>query len=91
MAEENGIIIKAKILPNSKEFKIVGFDEWSNSLKIRVKSAPEKGKANKELIEKLQEMLKTQIKILQGKTTGNKTIWIKNYSRQKLPEALKNH
>ncbi len=55
------------------------------------KAAPEKGKANKELIEKLQEMLKTQIKILQGKTIGNKTIWIKNYSKQKLSETLKNH
>lgn len=90
MIEENGIAIQAKIVPNSKEFKIVGFDEWSNSLKIRVKSAPEKGKANEELTKKLQEILKTKIKILQGKTTGSKKIWIENYSKQKLLEAL-NH
>lgn len=58
MIEENGIAIQAKIVPNSKEFKIVGFDEWSNSLKIRVKSAPEKGKANEELTKKLRKYLK---------------------------------
>ena len=91
MIEEKGIALEIKVVPNSKEFKIVGFDEWSNSLKIKVKSAPEKGKANKELVEKLQEILKTKVKILQGEKSANKKILIEKYSSEKLLDALKNH
>lgn len=89
MIEENGTAVDAKIVPNSREFKILGFDEWSSALKIKVKSAPEKGKANKELVERLQEMLKTKVKILQGEKSSEKKLWIENYSRQKLLDALK--
>ncbi len=92
MIEEKGALLEAKIVPNSNEFKIVGFDEiWGNALKIKIKSAPEKGKANKELIEKLQEILKTKVIIVQGKKSSKKKILVENYSMQKLLAALKNH
>ncbi len=91
MIEEKGTVVKAGIVPNSMEFKIIGFDEWSSALKIKLTSAPEKGKANKELVEKLGKILKTKVKILQGEKSSNKKILIENYSRQELLEALENH
>ena len=81
------IFVKVKPNAQKNEIKIVD----SKHYLISVKEPPEKGKANKELIEKLQEMLKTEIKIVSGKTTSSKRILIENYSKQKLLETLKNH
>lgn len=65
------MIIKVKIKPNSKEFKIKEGDIWEISLK----SQPENNKANVELI---KEMTKRygKCKIVSGKTSKNKIIEI---------------
>lgn len=88
--KQTGLTLEIKVVPGSKEFRIVGFDSWSNALKIKVKSAPEKGKANKELTEKLEETLKAKVKILQGEHSSTKKILVENYSKEKLLKAINN-
>lgn len=49
--------------------------------KMKVKSRPEKGKANKEVVERLAEYFrisKSQVSILSGHTSRKKIIEIKN-------------
>lgn len=53
------IIVK----PNSKETKILGWDDSKKALKIAVNAKPEKGKANIELTRFLQKKLKRKITI----------------------------
>ena len=65
------MIIKAKIKPNSKEFKIVKGKEWT----IYVKSKPEQNKANLEIIKELSKKYGS-CKIIRGKNSKNKTIYI---------------
>ncbi|MFA6525613.1 MAG: DUF167 domain-containing protein, partial [Patescibacteria group bacterium] len=61
----------------SRESRIVGV--FGDFLKVKLNSAPEKGKANAELLNLLAGHLhlrKTDIEILQGQTDSYKTIFI---------------
>ncbi len=75
LAKEKTIIIKVKIIPNSPKNEIIGY--IGQSIKIKIKAVPEKGKANKELINFLSKTLnipKQNIEILHGHTSAQKTI-----------------
>jgi hypothetical protein len=70
-------IYTIKVTPGSKENKIIKLAQ--NSLKIKLTVAPEKGKANKKLIEFLGNYFKVpkkNIKILAGQTSKTKMIKI---------------
>jgi len=72
------MVIKVKIIANSSRQSI---EEISPSeFKIKLKSAPVEGKANKELIDLLSEyfkVAKSQINIVRGETAKNKILDIK--------------
>jgi uncharacterized protein (TIGR00251 family) len=78
------MLLKIKVTPNSSKNKIVG---WLNDvLKIRIAAPPQKGKANKELVEFLSEEFKipkSSIEIKKGYKERNKIIEIN--SLPKLP------
>jgi len=68
--------INIKVIPKAKKQKIV---QKENRLKVYLKSPPEDGKANEELIKVLSEYFKTSkgsIQIIKGKFSRNKTIKI---------------
>lgn len=64
--------LRIKIKPSSNKNKIVRME--NGIFKIWIKSAPEKGKANKELQKYLKKVTGTPIKIISGLTSANKTI-----------------
>lgn len=49
LQQEKSIVIKVKVTPKSGRTEIAGMLE-DDTLKIKLKAVPEKGKANKELI-----------------------------------------
>lgn len=71
------IVLEFKVIPNSKT---QGFEQSSGGqLKCRLKSKPEGGKANEELIKFLAKKLNIStdnIKLLRGATSRNKLIKI---------------
>jgi len=72
---EQDIIVQ--IIPNSSRNEII--QQADNYLKIKIKAAPVKGKANKELLKFLAKIYKkpvSQIEIIKGLTTKNKLIRI---------------
>jgi uncharacterized protein (TIGR00251 family) len=75
--------IAVKVQPNAGKNEIMGFsnDVW----RIKVAAPPDKGKANKELIEYLSEVLglkKDQLTILKGLTSHNKLIAVEGMSHE---------
>ncbi len=78
--EERGkdTILKIKVKPNSKKFKINGINTWRKHLQIKLKLKPKRGKANQELLNKLKSLLKKNIKIMAGEKSREKKIIIKN-------------
>lgn len=74
--------IRVKVIPKSPKTEIVEvMNDEENTLKIRLKAIPEKGKANGELIRFLSKELqipKEKISIISGKTDPLKLLKI-NY------------
>ena len=62
-------LLKIRIIPNSKKTEL-------KDDKLYLKSAPEKGKANRELIKFFKKKLNMKVEIIQGKKSRDKTLKI---------------
>lgn len=82
-------ILKIKVIPNSQHFAICGFNSWDESFRVKVQSQATKGKANKELLEKLRKLLGCKIEIVQGKSNREKLLKVKGKSPEEVLELLK--
>ncbi|MBN1803822.1 MAG: DUF167 domain-containing protein [Sedimentisphaerales bacterium] len=87
---EGGIVFTAKIVPGSSgPTRFCGL--LDGMLKVKVSAAPEKGKANKDLVKFLAERLgvkKNAISIISGQTSPVKHIQILGISSDMLMEKL---
>lgn len=90
-----GIIIRVRVSPNSSSCAVNGIMEAADGakmLKISLNSVPEKGKANKELIEFMAKKLKTaksNLEIISGEGERVKRILIHG-KRKEIEESLIN-
>ena len=75
---------KYQVLPNVAEFH----NTWSNALRIRVSEQAQKGKANKELVKKLEKIFNAEIEIIQGQKSRKKKILAKGLSKNQFLEKL---
>ena len=79
-----GLIICLKIIPNSSKNDLIIEDEF---IKVKVTAQPIENKANKALIEYLSKLFKipkTNIEILKGEVSKDKTIFIKTKDKDKI-------
>ena len=79
-----------KVIPSSSKDCIAGWLE--NTLKIKVKAPPEKGKANKAFIKVLEKSLglkKGSVIIASGSASCKKTVEITNINEDIIKEQLK--
>jgi uncharacterized protein len=84
--------LSIKAVPGSRKNEITGFsnDVW----RIKIAAPPDKGKANKELIEFLSEILdlrKEDISIFKGLTSHNKIISVLGLNQQEVLVKLQNN
>lgn len=73
IADPTGAIVRVRAQPGARRSGIVG--EHDGALKIAVTAAPEKGKANKALVEVLARALgvrKSSVQLIAGETSGHK-------------------
>lgn len=88
--EKDGISIKISVIPNSSKSYIVGV--FDGILKLKLNSPPIEGKANKEVIVFLSQLLnvpKSTISILHGDKNKLKTLSIKG-DKKLLQDKIKN-
>lgn len=85
---QDGILLNVKVIPNASQFKIMGVNPWTGRLKIKVTSPAQQGKANKELLKKLQEIVDTEVRLIHGKTSQKKLILLTNRSKKEVKNAL---
>ena len=87
---ENGIRLSAIIQPRSSKNEVTGI--YNNALKIRLTSPPVDGAANKACIRffsKLLEVSPSEITIVQGFSSRNKTIEVIGLTEKQFREILK--
>ena len=84
-----GVVFTAKIIPGSSRTAVCGLlDEM---LKIKVSAPPEKGKANKSLLDFLAKQLgvkKNAVSIISGKTSAVKSVQVLGISVEHLSKKL---
>ena len=86
---DGGVVFAAKIVPASSKTGISGFID--GLVKIKISAAPEKGKANKCLLEFLAKQLgvkKNAVSIISGKTSAVKSVRVVGISAEQLSNKL---
>ncbi len=73
--------IKVIVKPNSAKNEILEYDEEKKAYKVAIKAAPEKGKANMELIKFFKKLTKKEVEIISGSRSRKKVLLLK---KQKL-------
>ena len=77
-------ILHLKVSTRKKQFRL----NWKeNVLYVEIKSNPEKGKANKEIVKELKKFFESEIKIISGFKNKEKIVEI-NSSKTKVMEKL---
>lgn len=87
---ENNVVLHLQVKPNSKKQEIV-VDSFDKKITIFVKAQPDKGKANKELLKfmaKILEKTTSDISIVAGQTSRDKTLLIKNDTKQNVETKI---
>ena len=87
---EGGVVFAVKIVPGASKTSVCGL--LDSALKIRVSAAPQRGKANRCLLEFLAEQLgvkKNAISIISGKTSPVKRVQVLGMSAEMLLKKLK--
>ena len=88
---KDGILLEVEVSPKSDKFKISGYNEWRKALEVKIKSVPQKGKANKEIINEFSKITKHHVEILSGHKSHHKTLKIYDMNQKELLELLKHY
>ena len=87
MTQETRLIVR--IQPGASKSEVTG--TAGEALRLRIAAAPEKGKANKELVDFLSRQLdipKADIAIVSGHTSRQKVVAIKGLSKEEVLKRL---
>ncbi len=88
--EKSGaLLLRLRVQPNASRSGIAGL--YGTRLKIRLRSPPQDGKANRELIRFLSTILrvsKSSLELIRGQTSRDKTVRIKDITIDRLLSAL---
>lgn len=66
--------IKLIVKPNSNKNELIGFNKEKDAYIVRIKTKPEKGKANIEIIKFFSKLLKKRVKIIKGLKSKEKIL-----------------
>jgi len=87
---ETGVVLSVKVVPGSSKTAISGV--LGRKLKVKVSAAPERGKANRELISFLSKILgvkKNCIEVISGHNKPHKRLRIFGISAEELIKKVK--
>lgn len=86
---KDGVLLDIEVSPKSDKFRISGYNEWRKALEVKIKAVPQKGRANKELINEFSKITKSPVEILSGHKSHHKTLKIYGLDENELLEILK--
>lgn len=85
---DKGAVVNIRVAPRSSRPGLDGIA--GDALKVRVKSAPVDGKANKELLETVAEafgLAKSRVSFVSGETSKNKKLLLAGVTAREVEEA----
>lgn len=85
----DGITVQIEVSPNSGQFQITGYNEWRQTLEVKIKSPPTKGKANKEIMKEFSKLTGHHTQIISGDKSRQKTLKISGIDVETFFDILK--
>jgi uncharacterized protein len=85
---KDGVLLTIEVSPKSDKFMISGYNEWREAVEVKIKSVPQKGKANKEIINEFSKITKATVEILSGHKSHHKTLKIYGVDENELLKIL---
>jgi uncharacterized protein (TIGR00251 family) len=82
---KNGTIIKIFVRPNAPKFKI---ELDAEELVVCSTEEPIKGKVNREILKQISKLFKSEVEIISGLTSKQKTLLIKNVTKPEVENIL---
>ncbi len=85
----DGTILPVRAQPGARRNEVRGLQD--GALKVCVTQAPEKGKANKAIVEVLAKWLgvrKSQIELISGETASQKKFLVREIGQEELAERI---
>ena len=73
LASEGIVYLRLKVIPNAGKTEFITLMD-DQTLKMRVKAVPEKGKANREIEKFLGKYFGSRCEVVGGKATGQKLV-----------------
>ena len=80
-----GLIVSVKVKPRSPSFSL---SRSGGEIIIQVRSPPEEGKANQEIMRELPGLLRCEVRILRGGGSRSKLILLRGISEAELEGVL---
>ena len=78
---DNGVIVSVRVRPNSGKFSL---ELKGDQLMLNLKSLPESGKANQEILSELPKLLRCDVRILSGQKSRKKLLLLEGISESEL-------
>ena len=85
----DGITVMIEVSPNSGKFQITGYNEWRQTLEVKIKAPPTKGKANKEIMKEFSKLTGHTAEIISGHKSRLKTLMINKIDEESFFNILK--
>jgi hypothetical protein len=73
----SGIELDLMVSPSSPRSEVVGLDQWRGRLVVKLRSPPEKGEANQELVALLSRFFSAPVEVLRGHSSRMKTVSVR--------------
>ena len=86
---KDGVLLDIEVSPKSDKFKISGYNEWRKAVEVKIKAVPQKGKANKEIVNEFSKISQSSVEILSGHKSHHKTLKFYGLGENELLEILK--
>ena len=86
---KDGILLNIEVSSRSDKFGISGYNEWREAVEVKIKAHPQKGRANKEIINEFSKITKTPVEIISGHKSRHKILKIYGISETDMLEILK--
>ncbi|WNY28946.1 hypothetical protein MmiEs2_11590 [Methanimicrococcus stummii] len=93
LREKNGaVFIDLEVTPGSKVILVPsGYNEWRKRIEIKITQAPQKGKANEQIIEEIAKLFNVSnslVSIENGMTSSKKTVKIEGAVLSEIKKRL---
>ncbi|MDO9229882.1 MAG: DUF167 domain-containing protein [Syntrophales bacterium] len=86
---ETGVVFRIRVVPRASRREPVGIRD--DTLKLRITAPPVEGKANRECVRMLAELLgvkKTQVAIISGHTSRTKTVAVEGVKAKEIAALI---